>query len=136
MNTKQSWNALTLNPVTNNNFDGIFSIDTLKEIKEKPTLMVCNTDPSDKAGEHWVLFFFHDNTVDFYDSLAHEITYYGSDLCGHYSLYYAFKKCEGHSMEDIINNFPTKDDLVDIVNKIFYICEFSQCSLLQCCSRY
>ena len=40
MNTKQLWNALTLNPVTNNNFDGIFSIDTLKEIKEKPTLIV------------------------------------------------------------------------------------------------
>ena len=57
-NTKQLWNALTLNPVTNNNFDGIFSIDTLKEIKERPTLIVCNTDPSDKAGEHWVLFFF------------------------------------------------------------------------------
>ena len=35
MNTKQLWNALALNPVTNNNFDGIFSIDTLKEIKEK-----------------------------------------------------------------------------------------------------
>ena len=68
MNTKQLWNALTLNPVTNNNFDGIFSIDTLKEMKEKPTLIVCNTDPSDKAEEHWVLFFFHDNTVDFYDS--------------------------------------------------------------------
>ena len=80
MNTKQLWNALTLNPVTNNNFDGIFSIDTLKEIKEIPTLIVCNTDPSDKAGEHWVLFFFHDNTVDFYDSLAHEITYYGSEF--------------------------------------------------------
>ena len=80
MNTKQLWNALTLNPVTNNNFDGIFSIDTLKEIKEKPTLIDCNTDPSDKAGEHWVLFFFHDNTVDFYDSLAHEITYYGSEF--------------------------------------------------------
>ena len=80
MNTKQLCNALTLNPVTNNNFDGIFSIDTLKEIKEKPTLIVCNTDPSDKAGEHWVLFFFHDNTVDFYDSLAHEITYYGSEF--------------------------------------------------------
>ena len=38
-------------------------------------------------------------------------------------------------MEDIINNFPTKDDLVDVVKKIFYVCEFSQCSLLQCCSR-
>ena len=130
MNTKQLWNALTLNTVINNNFDGIFSIDTLKEIKEKPTLIVRNKDPSDKAGEHWVLFFFHDNTVDFYDSLAHEITYYGSefiyfikrfannlrytvrrtqpiktDLCGHYCLYYVFKKCEGYSMEDIIVNF-------------------------------
>ena len=31
MNTKQLWTALILNPVTNNNFDGIFSIDTLKE---------------------------------------------------------------------------------------------------------
>ena len=71
MNTKQLWNALTLNPVTNNNFDGI---------KEKPTLIVCNTDPSDKAGEHWVLFFFHDNTVDFYDSLTHDIAYYGSEF--------------------------------------------------------
>ena len=78
MNTKQLWNALTLNTVTNNNFDGIFSIESLKEIKEKTTLIVCNTDPSDKAGEHWVLFFFHDNTVDFYDSLAHEITYLNS----------------------------------------------------------
>ena len=38
-------------------------------------------------------------------------------------------------VEDIINNFPTKDDLVDVVNKMFYICKFSQCSLLQCCSR-
>ena len=38
-------------------------------------------------------------------------------------------------MEDIIYNFPNKDDLVDAVNKIFYICEFSQCSLLQCCSQ-
>ena len=131
MNTKQLWNALTLNPVTNNYFDGIYSIDTLKDIKEKPTLIVYNTDPSDKAGEHWILFFFHDDTVDFYDSLGHEITYYGSefidfikkfannfqytvrrtqpiktDVCGHYCLYYSFKKCKGYSMQDIINNFP------------------------------
>ena len=80
MNTKQLWSALTLNPVTNNYFDGIFSIDTLKDIKEKPTLIVCNTDPSDKVGEHWILFFFYDNTIDFYDSLGHDITYYGSEF--------------------------------------------------------
>ena len=40
MNTKQLWNALTLNPITNKYFDGIFSIDTLKDIKEKPTLII------------------------------------------------------------------------------------------------
>ena len=45
MNTKQLWNALILNPVTNKYFDGIFSIDTLQDIKEKPTLIICKTDP-------------------------------------------------------------------------------------------
>ena len=58
MNTKQLWNALTLNPVTNNYFDGIFSIDTLKNIKEKLTLIVCNTDPSDKVGGTGFCFSF------------------------------------------------------------------------------
>ena len=35
MNTKQLWIALTLNPKTNFYFDGIFSIDTLKDIRRK-----------------------------------------------------------------------------------------------------
>ena len=35
-------------------FDGIYSSDTLNEIKEKPDLIICNTDPSNKPGEHWV----------------------------------------------------------------------------------
>ena len=50
-------------------------------------------------------------------------------------IHYSFKKCKGYSMQDIINNFPNKDDVLDFVNKIFYICESSQCSLLQCCSQ-
>ena len=78
MNTKQLWNALCLNPVTNQYFDGIYSADTLKEIREKLDLIICNTDPSNKPGEHWVLFFFSDNSVDFFDSLGRDIKYYGS----------------------------------------------------------
>ena len=70
MNTKQLWNALCLNPVTNQYFDGIYSADTLKEIREKPDLIICNTDPSNKPREHWVLFFFSDNSVNFFDLLG------------------------------------------------------------------
>jgi len=160
MDTKQLWNALSLNPVTNKYFDGIYSSDTLKEIEEKPSLIICNTDPSNKPGEHWILFFFSKNSVDFYDSLGREITYYGnvfidfvknfaydckqctdrtqpikSDLCGQYCLYYAFKKCNGLSMEKIINNIPHHDDVVNFVNRTFYICEQFKCNLLQNCNQ-
>lgn len=160
MDTKQLWNALSLNPVTNKYFDGIYSSDTLKEIKEKPTLIICNTDPSNKPGEHWVLFFFSKNSVDFYDSLGREITYYGnvfldfvkkfaddvkqclkrtqpvkSDLCGQYCLYYAFAKCNGLPMEKIINNIPPYNHVVNFVNRTFYICKRNKCNLLQYCNR-
>ena len=159
MNTKQLWIALTLNPKSNFYFDGIFSIDTLKDIKEKPSLIICNTDPSDEPGKHWVLYFFNEDSVDFYDSLVRDITYYGSefidfiknftsnfeqylrrtqpiksDLCGQYCLYYAFAKCNGLSMEKIINNMLSKDDDVKFVNKMFFICDSSQCPLLQYCN--
>ena len=35
MNTKQLWNALIPNPVTNKYFDGIFSIDTFTRYLKK-----------------------------------------------------------------------------------------------------
>ena len=159
MNTKQLWNALCLNPVTNKYFDGIFSSDTLKEITQKPNLIICNTDPSHKPGEHWVLFFFSENSVDFYDSLGRDIKYYGSvfidfianfvddykqclkrtqpiksDLCGQYCLYYAFAKCNGLPMEDIIQNMPNYEYVVSFVNRTYYICPKYECCLVQCCN--
>ena len=81
MNAKQLYIALASNPNTNTVFDGIYSIDTLKDIKNKPELIICNTDPSDKPGKHWALFFFDEsNSVDFYDSLGKAITYYGPEF--------------------------------------------------------
>ena len=76
-NTKQLWTALTLNKVTNPYFDGVYSLDTLVNIIEKLHLIICNTQPSDQSGEHWVLFFFEEDSVDFYDSLGKDITEYG-----------------------------------------------------------
>ena len=81
MNTKQLWRSLTYNIFTNPYFDGVYSIDTLKNIKQKPRLIICNTDPSNKPGKHWVLFFFDSkNSVDFYDSLGRDVSYYGPEF--------------------------------------------------------
>ena len=132
----------------------------LKEIKEKPELIICNTDPSDKPGKHWVLFFFNNTSVDFFDSLGRDITYYGnifidfvnkfvkdvkqclirtqpvnSSLCGQYCLYYAFAKCLGLSMDEIINNMPNSENVVDFVDRTYYICPSSKCCFLQKCRR-
>ena len=158
MNTKQLWTALTLNKVTNQYFDGIFSIDTLSEINTKPRLIICNTDPSYKAGQHWVLFFFKDNSVDFYDSLGKDIQECGpefitfiqnycnnfkecigrtqpnnSSLCGVYCLYYSYAKCIGKSMEEIIDEMKNTEKIVNTVKQIFFINSSDNCSLLHNC---
>ena len=109
MNTKQLWSALTLNPKTNFYFDGIFSIDTLQEIKEKPDLIICNTAPSDQPGEHWILFFFNEKSVDFYDSLGRDITYYGSEFINFIKIYTSnFEQCLRRTQ-------PLETDLWDII---------------------
>ena len=161
MNTKQLWTALTLNPSTNKYFDGIYSSDTLKDVKEKPELIICNTDPSHKPGKHWLLFFFDGDEVDFYDSLGKDLTSYGvefvnfankyaksinqcqvrtqpprSSLCGQYCLYYAYLRCKGNTMEYIVNTMPSTLKVLSFICKHFYICNSYDCSLLQKCIKY
>ena len=80
MNTKQILQALTCNTKTEPYFDGVFSIDMLHKIKNKPKLIICNTDPSTKPGKHWVLFFFHNDAVDFFDLLGNDMNYYGDEF--------------------------------------------------------
>ena len=161
MNTKQLYNALTLNAYTNKYFDGIYSIDTLKDINEKPELIICNTDPSDKPGKHWVLFFFNDDeSVDFYDSLGKDIKYYGSEfsdfvnkfakswyscvertqplgtsLCGQYCLYYAYGKTQSCTMREIIDSMFSPELVVNFVNKKFYIHSRYNSIFLQNCVK-
>ena len=150
--------ALTLNRITNSYFDGVYSSDTLKDVKEKPELIICNTDPSDKPGKHWVLFFFDGDEVDFYDSLGKDVTYYGknfvnfankyaksinqcqvrtqppnSSLCGQYCLYYAYLRCKGKDMDHIVNSMTLSSKVVDFVHKHFYMFFSYNCTLLQNC---
>ena len=160
MNTKQLWQALTSNPITEPYFDGIFPIDQLKGIKRKPELIICNTDPSNKPGQHWILFFFYNDTVDFFDSLGRSMDYYGDEfvnfakkfsskfqislvrtqpkntsLCGHYCLYFAHKRCNGEKMDDIIKSMVSPDHILRFVNSNFKFCsKNSNCTFFQTCS--
>lgn len=161
MNTKQIWQALSSNPITEPFFDGVFPSDTVRNIKKKPELIICNTDPSNKPGSHWLLFFFHNDTVDFYDSLGKDLNNYSKDfinliqkfandyqlssvrtqpinssLCGYYCLYFAYKRCKGNNMNTIISSMKSSSHVVNFVNKHFSFCKSNNCSLFQKCIKY
>ena len=160
MNTKQIWQALTSNTKTEPYFDGVFAIDELRRIKKKPELIICNTDPSNKPGQHWVLFFFDNDTVDFFDSLGKDIEDYGHEfvdfakrfsskfqestvrtqpkntsICGQYCLYFAYKRCIGENMENIIKSMISPEYVLRFVNSQFKFCDNSKCILFQSCSK-
>jgi len=48
-------------------FDGVFSVDTLSD---KPRLLVCNTDASDKPGRHWICMHFEAGRGEYFDSFG------------------------------------------------------------------
>jgi len=50
-------------------FDGVFSSDHLPT---KPRLFVCNTDPSDASGKHWIAIYVDDDGHygEYFDSLG------------------------------------------------------------------
>lgn len=159
MNTKQLYKALIQNEITEPFFDGIYPRDLLVDITSKPNLIICNTDTSDKKGEHWLLFFFNkDKSVDFFDSLGKNIYSYGkeivnfaktyavsfnestdrmqpfnSSLCGHYCLFYAYYKCKGYNMKNILKKMSSADKVKKFVYKKYNICNSSSCKLLQTC---
>ena len=58
LDTKQLFKALIINKTTRGFFDGVYAKDLLENIESPPELIICNTDDSDKKGEHWLAFFF------------------------------------------------------------------------------
>jgi hypothetical protein len=49
-------------------FQGVFSADTLPC---KPRLLICNTDPSHRPGEHWIAIFVDENhRGEYFDSFG------------------------------------------------------------------
>jgi len=112
--------------------DGVFSIDTLPD---KPRLLVCNTDPSDKPGQHWVCIHVEDGRGEYFDSFGRRPTtlferYLNrhccswtfndrqlqsvvSKFCGHYCIYYCMLRSRGVDMRKIVSSFSSDTGLND-----------------------
>ena len=160
LNSIQLWEALSENKVTQDFFNGIFALDHLDRINSTPGLVIVNTDPENKPGRHWLLFFFNiDETVDFFDSLGKSPYSYpvfivnfmmkwakqvkfstervqpeGSALCGHYCLYYAYSKCTGEKMEQILSHMPSPQWIENCIPVLFDIANIK--SNCQSCISY
>lgn len=111
---------------------------------------IANTHTADKPGEHWVAYYYSDNTLEFFDSYGNAPTAlnmpyrtkfrkrliwntkplqsWNSDVCGQYCVYYLFKRCRNIPMCSITlafnpSNAQANDYLVsDFVCRTFRFC--------------
>lgn len=111
-------------------FRGIYACNTLSDgVRRFPSAYVCNTDPIEKKGTHWVAYWFDSvNQCEFFDSFGRTPEDYDerlrdfvdrnsplclynniqvqpdfSSTCGLHVLYYLNARARGISMSDIVN---------------------------------
>jgi len=127
---------------------GVFASNRLPRNlpKRRPLLLVCNTDPHYKPGEHWIVIFLDaEGNGEYFDSLGDEPRWIFkkfldrhcarwtcnreqlqsvlSSFCGHYCVFYCLFKVLNYSMTLIIRCFSRDTSLNDyIVHK--FVCDY------------
>ena len=124
---------------------GVYPSDQLPPIrKKKPILFICNTDASDREGEHWIAIYVDENRCgEFFDSFGREpgrpfITYLNkhcihwtynasqlqsiiSGFCGHYCIFYCYYRSRNLNLNAIVAKFTTDTAVNDyLVHK--FVC--------------
>jgi len=122
-------------------FDGVFSVDNLPE---DPRLLVCNTDPSDRPGRHWIAIYVDsEGRGDFFDSFGrrpnadferymnrHCLSWNFNDrqlqsvvskFCGHYCIYFCIARSNGIDMRKIVRKLTSDTGLNDMLVHA-YVC--------------
>jgi len=125
MNTNEIEKLLTV--TCKYDFQGVYSIDSLPS---KPKLLVCNTDPSTKPGQHWIsIYVSEDGRGEYFDSFGrmpteHFVDYLNehcrnwiynkkqlqsivSTFCGYYCCMYCMYRCRGFDLNKVVNFFST-----------------------------
>jgi len=119
-------------------FLGVFPIDRLPQRlpPRRPLLLVCNTDPHDKPGNHWIALYIAHNG-EFFDSFGEPpqktfelylekhcnsftvnnkvLQSILSAFCGHYAIFYCLMKMLNYDLNEIIACFGTDTALNDYI---------------------
>ena len=116
MNNLEIDRILTTNVETIKHFVGVYASDTLptRPCSHRPCSYICNLDPADRPGSHWIAFYFPqhgpaeyfdsyglDISSVFYDFIGINTTYIFntcflqhplSAVCGQYCVYYIWQR--------------------------------------------
>ena len=118
-------------------FLGVFPIDRLPVLPaRRPLLLVCNTDPHNRPGEHWIVLYI-DKSGEYFDSFGqmpqltfklymnrHCNTWIKSEralqsvlssFCGHYCVFYCFFRSMDYDLIDVNNAFTIDTALNDYI---------------------
>jgi len=123
------------------NFDDVYSIDTLPP---RPRgLLVCNTQPSNKPGDHWICIHVdkHADVGEFFDSLgrppdtvlkrymdaackhwtfnSRQLQSVVSAFCGHYCIYFCVLRSRDITMNEIVASFSNDTGFNDCMMHAF-----------------
>jgi len=111
-------------------FEGVFASDTLpRRLHKKPALLIANTDPISKPGQHWVAFYIGKHGEgEFWDSyglpplvsqhktflnrLCKKWTYnhmslqaLDSQVCGEYCVLYLVHRAHGYTLHSFLKKY-------------------------------
>ncbi|QKS69581.1 putative virion-maturation protease [Drosophila-associated adintovirus 2] len=152
MNTLQIEQILFNNPNTKKIFKGVFAADKLPvKINTHPSIVIANTDSSDKPGTHWVAFYFKNaETAEFFDSYGQypsnnyfinilkrnskkftfnrqQVQGYFSNTCGHYCILFSLFKSKNKTTKYFLNTFKKNDYMYNdkIILRLFN--KFKKC---------
>ena len=116
-------------------FRGVYSSDTLP--KNVRGLIVCNTDPHDRPGEHWVAMYVDGERGEFFDSFGRPPTGVFKDFmnfnckrwiyndrqlqsicsrfCGQYCVFYCVLRSRGIDLRKITSSFTNDTGFNDVI---------------------
>lgn len=143
MDTVDIRELLERNKHTRTSFRGVFASDELPRHAPTSSLFICNTDPSSRPGEHWVVIYIdrlrhgeyfdsfgmHPSVRNFDTFMKHNCTSWifnsrpiqdiFSHACGYHCVLYAVHRCIGYNMDDIVNLYSTDTLYNDAIAKTF-----------------